>query len=105
MKNRKKYILWALLSVILVSNLPPISYFLEQQYEYQNRDASFKFIEQTGPTQGVDIAIKRFERFKSENPNNPNKILYRNFKLQPWRFWEWWQMIYRNRRYDLPYLN
>ncbi|WP_316795088.1 hypothetical protein [Pedobacter agri] len=75
-----------------------------ENYHYKNRDGSFEFTEQSGPTQGYDVAIRKFESFKADNPLNPNKILYRTFEIKPWRFWEWWQMIGHYERYRLPIL-
>lgn len=103
MKRRNKIILILIVSVIIISNLPPVTYFLQEKYYYQNRDGSFHFSEQGGPTQGFEIVISRFETFKNNHPENPNKVLYRTFKVKPWRFWEWREMIGKKERFDLPY--
>ncbi|WP_316800220.1 hypothetical protein [Pedobacter frigidisoli] len=102
MKKSDKIIIILIAAVIIISNLPPITYFLQEGFEYQNKDGSFKFSEQSGPTQGFDVALARFESFKKHNPENLNKILYRTFSLKPWRFWEWWNMISHFERYRLP---
>lgn len=103
MKRKYKIIIIVIISAILICNLPPITYFLQEEYHYQNRDGSFQFSEQAGPTQGFDVAKYKFERFKIKNPNNPNKTLFRTFTLKPWRFWEWWQMLKHFERFKLPY--
>lgn len=83
--------------------MPPVTYFFQEQYHYQNQDGSFQFLEPGGPTQDFDVARQRFESFKIKYPRNPNKTLFRTFKLKPWRFWEWWQMIKHFERFTLQY--
>ena len=83
---------------------PPVTYFLQEEYHYQNKDGSFEFFEQAGPTQGFDVGLQRFESFKRKNSQNPNKVLYRTFSLKPWRFWEWWRIIKNPDRYKLSKL-
>jgi hypothetical protein len=101
MKRRNNTIIILIASIIIISNLPPITYFLQEAYRYQNKDGSFQF-EENGTVQSFDVAKARFNSFKNKNPDNPNKILYRTFTLKPWRFWEWWQMIIHFERFRLP---
>jgi hypothetical protein len=103
MKRRKRTLIISIACIIIISNLPPISYFLQEEYHYRNKDASFQFYEQGGQTQDFDVAKARFESFKNKNPQNKSDILYRTFTLKPWRFWEWWQMIRHFERFTLPY--
>jgi len=103
MKKRNRIIIITVAVIITLSNTPPIQYFFRESYHYQNRDGSFEFTEQGGPTQGFDVTKRRFEAFKTDNPSNPNKTLYRTFIIKPWRFWEWWQMIFNHERFTLPY--
>ncbi|WP_443939194.1 PDDEXK nuclease domain-containing protein [Pedobacter sp. MW01-1-1] len=70
---------------------------------YQNKDASFEFTEEGGPTQTFETTKRRFEHFKTKNPANPNTTLYRTFTIKPWRFWEWWQMIAHSEPFRLPF--
>lgn len=104
MKKTTKITLTAFLTLIIISNLPPISFFFQENYAYQNKDGSFRYQEQSGKGLDFEIGKLRFERFKTENPDNPNRQLYRNFEIKPWRFWEWWQMTAHNERFTLPYL-
>lgn len=89
----------------MISNLPPINYFLKEEYHYQNQDGSFQFTEQAGSTQGFDIAEKRFADFVKQNLNSKNNTLYRTFTFKPWKFWEWWQMIVHYERWQLPLID
>ncbi|KIA92224.1 hypothetical protein OC25_17435 [Pedobacter kyungheensis] len=103
MKRKIKTLILVIASIVFISNLPPITYFLQENYHYQNKDGSFQFSEQGGPTQDFDVAKSKFESFKLKNPDNPHKTLFRTFTLKPWRFWEWWQMIRHFERFKLPY--
>jgi len=91
-----------LLCLIAISNTPPVQFFTLDNYHYQNADDSFTYTEY--PEKGLDFeeGITRWERFKREQPDNPNRILYRTFRINPLKFWEWWQFISRSRRYSLP---
>lgn len=104
MKRKHKIILAIVVGIIIISNLPPVTYFFQEQYHYQNKDGSFQFSEQGGPTQDFKVAKARFESFKSKRPKYKGDILYRTFPIKPWRFWEWWQMITHFERFNLPYL-
>ncbi|MDN3588061.1 hypothetical protein QWY86_15365 [Pedobacter aquatilis] len=103
MKKITKITLIAILALIIISNLPPISFFFQEDYAYQNKDGSFKYQEHAGKGLDFEVCKIRFNRFKVENPNNPNKTLYRTFNLKPWRFWEWREMITNPERFKLPY--
>ncbi|MDQ8051907.1 MAG: hypothetical protein REI78_02725 [Pedobacter sp.] len=106
MKNKikaSKFIGIAIIVVIIVSNTPPLQYFLLERYHYQNADKSFEYTEEPGQALDYKVAEIRWTRFKAENSNNPNQILYRTFRLKPWQFWEWWQFIAHSKRFTLPY--
>jgi hypothetical protein len=101
MKRTTKKILLSILAILIISNLPPIQYFIRENYHYSNRDGSFEFTELDG-NRNFDVAKKQFANFKIRNPNNPNRELFRTFTLKPWRFWEWWQMVRHFERFTLP---
>lgn len=103
--RNRKIILIAISVVIVISNTPPMQFFLLENYNYQNADGSFKYAEEPGQALDFKVGERRWERFKTENSNNPNQTLFRTFKIKPWRFWEWWQFIAHGKRFTLPYLN
>ncbi|WP_025146594.1 hypothetical protein [Pedobacter jeongneungensis] len=105
MKRKTKIILFAVLGLVAIANLPPLAFFFRENYSYRNKDGSFKYQEQSGKSLDYEVCKIRFQRFKIENPGNPNKTLYRTFSLKPWRFWEWSQMIFNYERFTLPYYN
>ena len=92
------------IGIIIISNLPPIYYFIGEDYLYQNKDGSFSFTEQPGTIQNYNVAKLRFESFKKDNPYNSCKILYRTFYFKPWKFWEWFNMLKYMEKYNLEYL-
>ncbi|PWS28477.1 hypothetical protein DHW03_01050 [Pedobacter yonginense] len=103
-KNRK-VILIAIAVVIIISNTPPMQFFLLENYNYQNADGSFKYTEEPGQALDFKVGERRWERFKTENSSDPNQTLYRTFRIKPWQFWEWWQFIAHGKRFTLPYLS
>lgn len=102
MKRKTKFIICTITAFIIISNLPPIAFFFQENYSYQNKDGSFKFQEQSGKSLDFEVCKIRFDRFKKLNPSN-DQVLYRNFTIKPWRFWEWWQMVAHSERFTLPY--
>lgn len=104
MKKKNKVIAISIITLIIISNTPPFQFFLQENYHYQNKDGSFQFTEQPGPTQGFNVAIERFADFKLKNPDNQYKILYRTFTFKTWRFWEWYEMVKNSERYKLELL-
>lgn len=104
MRRKTKITLIVISAMIVISNLPPIAFFFQENYTYQNQNGSFKYQEQSGKSLDFKVGKIRFERFKIENPDNPNKTLFRTFTLKPYRFWEWWQMLINHERFSLPYL-
>ncbi|AZI24117.1 hypothetical protein EA772_01690 [Pedobacter sp. G11] len=105
MKKTTKITIGAVLALIIITNLPPISFFFQENYSYQNEDGSFKYQEQSDKGLDFEVCKIRFERFNKENPDNANKKLYRTFAIKPWKFWEWWEMLSNYERFKLPLLN
>ncbi len=101
MKKKTKIWIAVILSTVVVANIPPVNYFFQESYTYQNKDGSFSYTEQSGKGLNYEVAKIRFNRFKEQNPDK-DQNLYRTFTLKPWRFWEWWQMIAHSERFKLP---
>jgi hypothetical protein len=101
---KSKNIIMLMLIFIVISNIPPISNLFGSRYCYRNLDASFRFCEV--PDKGLKFKTGKlqFEDFKTENPANQNKKLYREFPIKPWEFWQWFDMLSVHERFTLPYL-
>jgi len=93
----------AIILIVVIANTPPVQYFLLEQYSYQNKDESFTYQEVPGQALDFEVCQIRWERFKNQYPQ-ADHILYRNFTIKPWQFWEWWQFVAHPQRYRLPYL-
>jgi hypothetical protein len=92
-----------LFSLVVISNTPPLQFFLLERYTYRNLDNSFRFEEEPGSLY-YDTCLRQFEAFKKEHPDNPNNTLYRTFTIKPWQFWQWWQFIAHHQRFKVPYM-
>jgi len=101
MKRKTKTSLIVAILTIFISNTPPVNYFLQESYSYQNKDGSFTYTEEPGKGLDFEVGQIRWSRFKKQNPNNPNKTLLRTFDFKPWRFWEWLTMLKDWERYSL----
>ena len=52
----------------------------------------------------VGVSNPTFRKLLETHPDIKNKTLYRTFTIKPWRFWEWYQMIFHHTRFGLTYL-
>lgn len=93
-----------LLTIIVLSNIPPINTFLLPNYHYQNHSGSFQYNEY--PSKGLTYAVgqRRWQEYLNQTNNPKDDTLYRTFQIRPWAFWEWGQYIVNNKRYWHPYL-
>lgn len=103
MKKRNRIIAIIILGIIIISNTPPFQFFLQENYHYKNKDGSFQFTEQAGMGRDFQVAKRQFKNFVKTHPNNQNKTLYRTFLVKPWKFWEWYQLIFNNERFRLTF--
>lgn len=103
-KRKVRNTIILLLCFIAISNTPPVQFFTLDGYHYRNADSSFSYTEYPGKGLDFETGQTRWERFKKLNRQNPNKTLYRTFRINPLKFWEWWQFIAHNGRYRLPYI-
>ncbi len=90
--------------VIVVSNLPFFNFFLQEDFTYANSDGSFYYNEEAGKGKSFEGCLRMYAHFIETHPDVKNKTLYRTFTIKPWRFWEWYQMIFHSQRFQLPYL-
>lgn len=102
--KKKKIIIWAS-ALILFINLPLWDFFLDRWYTYSNADGSFRFEEIPGKGFDATSVFLRYGAFLCQRPEKDrgDNNLYRNFTVQPWRFWEWRQMLMHYDRFSLPY--
>ncbi|WDF81185.1 hypothetical protein PQ469_14330 [Mucilaginibacter sp. KACC 22773] len=100
----KKYIL-IIVILIVISNLPLFSFFLQESYTYSNEDNTFTYSEEPGKGNSFWGCQRQFGRFLCQHPEKEqgSNLIYRTFTIKPWRFWEWREMIFHSERFGLPY--
>jgi hypothetical protein len=103
-KRNYKPLYLTLIGIILISNTPPVTFFLQPHYHYQTRDGKFSYTEEPGKALDYDIMKIRYQRYLNQQQTNQDKTLYRTFRFKPWQFWQWWEMTVRNGRFRLPYM-
>lgn len=72
-------------------------------YLYQTPNAEFQFTSIPSKGRGIDMMEGQFSSFKKENPHYSDLTLYRTFKRNPLKFWNWFNYL-TNEKYDYPYL-
>ena len=73
-----------------------------KSYLFQTEKAEFEFW--TMPSKGRDIEMMEghFASFKDAHQEHSNLKLYRTFKRNPLKFWNWYTYL-TNERYDYEY--
>ncbi|MES2276018.1 MAG: hypothetical protein V4592_08345 [Bacteroidota bacterium] len=102
----KKKILIGTIVVLIFINLPFWSFITIRNYSYQNKDGSYRDTEMSGMGGSFDAVLRGYGGFLALHPDRDkgDNNLYRTFAIEPWRFWEWREMILRSDRFKLPYL-
>jgi|SRR5579863_1708731 len=105
MKVRK--IIYIILIIMAVSNLPFFDFFLQENYTYSNVDGSFSYSEEGGNGKSYWGCQRKYGYFLCQHPEKDqgDNQLYRTFTVKPWQFWEWREFIFHSDRFRLPYLN
>jgi hypothetical protein len=93
-----------ILAILVISNLPLFNFFFQENFTYRNYDGSFYYNEKGGKGKSFEGCQRLYGHFLETHPDIKNKTLYRTFTIKPWRFWEWYQMIFQSKRFGLMYL-
>ena len=97
MKTKNLKILITIIGLLIIGNLLSgyINLFTEgfKNYHYQTKDAEFDFT--LIPSKGRDIEMmkRNFTYFKEQHPEYNYLKLYRTFKRNPLKFWNWYSYI------------
>ena len=102
----KKQIILIISVIIVVINLPFFSFFLQEDYTYCNADGSFTYSEEGGKGKSYWGCQRMYGYFLCQHPEKDqgDNKLYRTFTIKPWRFWEWYEMVFHHDRFKLPYI-
>ena len=106
-KKHIRLLVWSsvFITLVLVTNLTIIGYFLKRNYTYSNYNGTFRHYEDGLKGKSYEGRDKRFQTFLRDNPQVGDTQLYRTFTLDPWRFWEWHEWYYHFDRFTLPYIS
>ncbi|MDC6367184.1 MULTISPECIES: hypothetical protein [Flavobacteriaceae] len=90
------------ISVIVLGNVSSGFINMFQTYLYQTNRAEFEFT--TMPTKGRDIEIMeiQFSHFRTAHPQYRDLVLFRTFKRNPLKFWNWYSYL-TNEMYQYEY--
>ena len=113
MKRNKRKIL-CLLIIISVSNIIPFKIFFQMaerdagRYSYSTVDDpnSILFENGMGPYNFWYFTAIKDSSYLKQNPlfKKYYKKLYRNFRINPLYFWDWWDYVF-DERYKLPFIS
>ena len=71
-------------------------------YHFETLECEFSF--STYPSKGTDIKMmeQQFRHFQEQHPQYTGLKLYRTFKRDPWKFWNWYSYL-THKRYRYTY--
>jgi len=107
MKKKRIRILILVITILTLSNLFSgyiniLTEGLFKTYLYQTSNAEFEFT--TMPSKGRDIGMmeRQFSDFKETHPEYSNLKLFRTFKRNPLKFWNWYSHL-TDKMYNYEY--
>lgn len=91
----------------VLSNFAPLSYVFQTftndgYYRYCNYNGSNIMVEGVHKSYGLDLMKRHHQSWLNQNPQTPDKKLYRIFWKNPFTFWRW-RSYFVDERYKLPY--
>lgn len=111
-KNRPLKVTLRILIIIIISNLPPVSFIFGffardktlygSDYFYTSGSGAFlsrRYFGLSGSGQFSEV-LEKFESHKTQYP--ADTILYRCFAKHPLKFWDWWIYL-TDPKYQIPY--
>ena len=78
--------------LIVISNLL-FGIRIAVRYTYSTVDNEFVHTGFPGKGGTINALESRFEKFKISNPKDKDLVLYRRFRIEPWKFWLWMEYI------------
>jgi len=103
--NKKRIIILTIISVIIIlSNIFSgfINVFSEglfKSYLFQTEKAEFQFMTMPSKGRNIEMMERQFSNFKEKHPEYSNLQLYRTFKRNPLKFWNWYDYLTNDRYY------
>ena len=78
--------------VVVLSNILPVRVLIEGvviPFEFETKNAEFKITAYPNKGTGAEYMDYHFQKFLMENPETNDTILYRTFKRNPLKFWNY----------------
>ena len=99
-----KVIAVILLCIINVTGVKEITAINRDYYKYSNYGGTYTIYEipSQGRTFNGVVKTCSFPQFLQKYPGTHDTIVYRLFKINPLKFWRWYEYIF-DWRYSLPY--
>ncbi|MBD1433247.1 hypothetical protein H8B06_10445 [Sphingobacterium sp. DN00404] len=106
-KTVTRVIVWGVFFSLMVwvTNFTIVGYFLKRNYTYSNYNGTFRFDEVRLKAFGYDTRDSSYAYFLRNNAGMRDEELYRTFRLDPWRFWEWRDWVEHFDRFTLSYIS
>lgn len=107
-KRQKKMIQMVIItvSIVLISNLGITRVFIDgigSSYNFKTEHNEFQFSVIESKGRDVDMMERNFTIFKTNNEMTKDTLLYRTFKRNPLKFWNWYEYIV-DEKYKYPYM-
>ena len=108
MTKKPFFLIFSIIGILLLSNIfsghiNAWSDGIGTSYLYQTQNAEFQFTTMPSKGRTIEMMEGQFSSFKDENPHYSDLVLYRTFKRDPLKFWNWYGYL-ANEKYDYPYL-
>ena len=90
--NKTKIVLLFAAVVILLSNLFPVRLLIEpiiRPYEFETSNSEFVFTTVPAKERDTDLMERHFQDYLKNNPQTTDTVIYRTFKRNPLKFWNW----------------
>ena len=99
--NRSLISCIAILSLLVIVNIPPIKWLWGiDDCRYSTDDGAFTFVEANLNGRDLVMCNRKFEDFKIEHPNN--SVLYRLCAINGLCFWKYGDYLF-SKKYRMPY--
>lgn len=94
------------LAILVISNTSFMKTVLSgmfNSYEFRTQNKEFTFILISEKGKNIEMMDRHFKIFKNENPQTKDTIIYRTFKKETLKFWNWYSYL-TEERYQYPLL-
>ena len=110
-KTKKKVITWIIVIIVLSNNYPLRAFIRMAErdagmYSYSNMDDPKTIFFEYGkdPAELVYFHLRKDSAYIKEHPSILKDKLYRHFRINPLKFWHWWDYFF-DERYSLSYIS